>query len=325
MNQVKGLFRVFWLGAIIVVGNGCSQDQREQLYATFVEPTGCVIEQITSEPFDEYQFQGVSRDGNWLSVAWSNGEDEAGNPIRGAYNVHLETGERRDLPETLNNSSSFSPDGQRLIGAHYPESGVTDIYMLDLATNAVEVIAPDSAWDFLPSFAPDGQSILFNSYRSGNSELYLYHQQTDALRQLTNYEGYDAHGEFSPNGLRILFHRITEELEDGGYEIDLHIYDLNADSERQVTTMPGEQSYASWAPDGESFVFSSDSGVEPGQTNLFVLQRDGSVVQLTDNSWPDRYAYWMRDGSYIYFNASRHDNEDIFRIEMDGLTCVKAD
>ena len=144
------------------------------------------------------------------------------------------------------------------------------------------------------------------------------------MRQLTDHESYDAHGEFSPDGSKILFHRQVEQRDDEGYDFDLYSYDLASGEETRLTSTSSEESYGSWAPDGQRLVFSSDFEEQPGQTNLYVMDSDGTLTQLTDGDWIDRYAYWMRDGSYIYFNSTRNGNEDIYRIEMEGSDCAKA-
>ncbi len=316
-----------FLAALIVVSfsqAACEQEPDEPPFKVLTGTQGCLIEQLTSEAYDEYQFQGVSHDGQWLSIGWTNGEDAHGDPIRGSYRLNLVTGEKRELGDPINHNSSFSRDGLWLVGAHYTPDGKSDIFEYNLKTGQATVVAPDSAWDFLPSYSPDGQSILFNSYRSGNSEIYLYDRFEQTMQQLTNYEGYDAHGEFSPDGSKILFHRQVEERDDGGYDFDLYSYDLASGEETRLTSTPYEESYGSWAPDGQRLVLSSDFEEQPSQTNLYVMNSDGTLTQLTDGDWKDRYAYWTRDGSYIYFNSSRSGNEEIYRIEMEGSACAKA-
>lgn len=315
------------LAALIVASLSqvaCEQQRDEPAFEVLIGTKGCVIEKITSEAYDEFYFQGVSRDGRWLSVGWNQGEDAHGDPIRGTYTLNLVTGERTELSSPLNHNSSFSPDGAFLVGAHYTPDGTSEIFERNLETGETTAIAPDPAWDFLPSYSPDGQSILFNSYRSGNSELYLYDRSGKTMKQLTDYEGYDAHGEFSPDGSKILFHRQIEQQDDGRYDFDLYTYDLASGEETRLTSMSHEESYGSWAPDGQRLVFSSDFGEQPGQSNLYIMDTDGTLTQLTDGDWKDSYAYWMRDGSYIYFSSDRSGSAEIYRIEMEGFKCAKG-
>lgn len=294
------------------------------LFPASINPTGCMVEQLTDAPDEEYQFQGVSRDGQWLAYVWSNGEDADGITVRGSILLNLVTGEREALPAVINNGGTFSADGAWLIGAQFVSEENTEIYEYHLETGETTVLEPAEGWDFLPSYAPDGASIVFNSARSGNFELYRYDLESQTLYQLTTYAGYDAHGEFSADGRQLLFHRMVAQRDDGGYDLDLYRYNLESGEETRLTNTGYEESYASWAPDGETFVFSSDIEEEPENHNLYVMEPNGTITQLTDGAWKDSYAYWMRDGSYVYFNSTRSGNSDIYRIRMNGLSCAEG-
>ena len=326
MGKGTHLFAISVLPAITLVA--CSEPPVEEgvTYTSMRGTTGCLIEQITTEPFGEYQFQGASPDGQWLSYAWDNGEDAEGNPIRGSYNLNLITGEKTELPPVMSNVSTFSPDGKYLLGAHYTDDGRTDLYEMNLETGEITALAVHPQWDWLPTYSPDGTMIAFDSYRiDGEADMFLYDRATGELQRFTNYEGYDAHPEFSPDGSKVLFHRMISGRPDGGYNFDLFTYDLATGQETQLTSSIYEESYGSWAPDGQHIVFSSDPDEAPEQSNLYVLAPDGMVLlQLTDGNWKDWYAFWTRDGKYIYFNSERGGNTDIYRMPMNGLNCVQA-
>lgn len=296
----------------------------EKIFKAFTGPNGCLIERLTSGDYDEFQHQGASQDGQWLSVGWNKGKDADGNPIRGSYRLNLVTGEKSELAAPLNHNSSFSYDGLWLVGAHYTADGKSDIFEYNVKTGRANVIAQSPSWEFLSSYSPDGQYILFNSYRSGNSEIYLYDRSAKTMKQLTQYDGYDAHGEFSPDGSKISFHRQVKKRADGGYDFDLYSYDLASGKETRLTATSLEESYASWAPDGETLVMSLEVEGQPTRRNLYVRASDGTYSQLTYGDWKDSYAYWLRDGSYIYFNSDRSENSAIYRIKMKGLVCEKG-
>lgn len=288
---------------------------------------GCIVEQITNAESEEFQVQGVSWDGVWLSYAQELGQDEDGVPIRTIHLLNLRTGEKKILDDQLNNSGAFSPDGRYLIAAVHVENGRTDIYLRDLDTGHAIPIAPHEHWDWLPSFSPDGSTIVFNSYRiDEQAEIFLYERNSGSLKRLTHDPRYDAHGEFSPDGTKILFHRMVAQKEEGGYDFELFVIDLEIGKETQITAgTPYEESYASWAPDGAHVVFSSDQDGKPEKHNLYVLGLNGDITaRLTRGDWKDSYAFWSRDGEYIYFNSNRDGPGNVFRIPMDGLNCVMS-
>ncbi len=300
------------------------QESAQHPFKTITGTQGCMIEQLTSAAYNEFQHQGVSYDGQWLAVGWNNGEDSDGKPIRGSYLLNLVTGEKKHLPKPLNHNSSFSPDGRFLIGAQYTSDGKTELYEYDLNTDQATVIAGDPQWEFKPSYSPDGKYIVFNSYRSGNSEIYLYHRADKTLKQLTHHKNYDSHGEVSPDGSQVLFHRQVEKLAEGLYDFDIYSYDLTTGKETRLSSTPSEESYGAWGPDGKRVVFSFNKDAKPGVLDLYIMEPDGSLNQLTGGNWQDSYAYWTRDGRYIYFNSDRSGVSEIYRIKMAGSACVKS-
>ncbi|MEM7280590.1 MAG: hypothetical protein AAF438_03000 [Pseudomonadota bacterium] len=281
----------------------------------------CAIEQVTFEPHDTYQFQGVSQDGRWLSVAWSKRDESES---RGAYLLELETMKKTKLPQRFNNTGSFSPNGRWLVGAHYITENNTDIFIYDRDGKRSKSISPHGSYDFLPSFSPDNETILFNAFRSGNSELVLVDWSTGNIKQVTDNDVYDAHGEFSPDGHKILFHRMVRQRPSGGYDFDLYSIDLNDHHEIRLTQSPFEESYGSWAPDNQTIVFSSDFKQSPEQSNLYIRTPSGRLLRLTQGDWKDSYSYWTRDGRYIYFNSDRAGVTNIVRLPMQGLVCKTA-
>ena len=300
------------------------KDTSHHAFKTMAGTQGCVIEQITSEAYDEFQHHGVSDDGQWLGVGWNRGNDAEGKPIRGSYLLNLTTGEKTHLPNPLNHNSSFSPDGQFLIGAQYTPDGKTELYEYDLKTKTATVIAAHPNWEFKPSYSPDGTSIVFNSYRTGNSEVYVYNRSDQSMQQLTHHESYDSHGEYSPDGSKILFHRHVQTKAEGVYDFDIYVHDLTTEEESKLISSPQEESYPSWGPEGKHVVFSYNKEDQPNINQLYIMHPDGSLNQLTGGSWKDSYAQWTRDGKYIYFNSDRNGVSNIYRLKMQGSTCVKA-
>jgi len=287
--------------------------------------TGCYLEQLTAGAGDEYQFQGVGRDGHWLTYSWSR-QSTAGEAQNGGVRRDLSTGREVALPDGFGNGGSLSPDGAFLVGAQPDGQESTAIRELEIATGDVREIAPHPAHDFLPSYSPDGAWIAFNSSRDeAGMDLYLFERGTGELTRLTSDPRYEAHAEFSPDGSRILFHRMMGERAGGGYDFDLFVLELDSGEETRLTDSSYEENYGSWAPDGRHLVFSSDVDEAPEHHNLYVLGPDGEIAeQLTDGDWKDSYAYWTRDGAWIYFNSERNGNSDLYRIAMDGVACRRV-
>ncbi len=324
--MMSGLLRVVLLSGLALAAKALATDQ--PVFPERIGGMGCRVQQMTSAETAEYHVLGASWDGRWLSYTRELGQHEEGTLNRTVYLLNLATGESEALDEVMTNSGSFSPDGRSLVSAIEVENGRTDIVEYDLQTGRITPIAPHEQWDWLPSYAPDGGTIVFNSYRiDGQSEMFTYDRASGALERLTHDPRYDAHGEFSPDGRKILFHRMIAEKEEGGYDFELFVIDLESGQEQQLTTgSPHEESYASWAPDGAHVVFSTDQDGQPQKHNLYVLGPDGEITaRLTRGDWKDSYAFWSRDGEHIYFTSDRDGASNVYRIPMDGLSCIKGD
>ena len=101
---------------------------------------------------------------------------------------------------------------------------------------------------------------------------------------------------------------------------------METGQEIRLTHGDYEESYPAWAPDGRHIVYSTDMGGKPGKLNLYVLDSEGETrIRLTHGDWKDSYAFWSRDGKFIYFNSDRAGTTNIFRMLMDGITCVRED
>ncbi|MBF0106818.1 MAG: PD40 domain-containing protein [Deltaproteobacteria bacterium] len=81
----------------------------------------------------------------------------------------------------------FSPDGQRIVVSRKdPTTGFRDIVIYSKTGAKLSQITNDIAPDAHPVFAHDGESIYFDSYRTGIANIFRYHFKQHALTQLTN-------------------------------------------------------------------------------------------------------------------------------------------
>jgi len=275
-----------------------------------VDPSGCVLEHVAVEAgTNQYQFDSFSPDGSLIAIGWERGSDE-----RGTYLLDLKTLERQNVP-ALNNGATFSADGRFLLNSIYVSDSNTDIVLYDIETKVTTVIAPDEAFDWLPSNSPDGSKIVFNSFRTGNSDIYLYDLRSEALEQLTDSPNYEAHAQFSPDGESIVYHRQISRT-----DFNIELLKLSDGSVISLTDNASEESYPSWSPDGQLIAFASDRDQEPGVTDIFVMTKSGNVVaKLTDTPHKDAYPFWSPDGQYLYFMSYRPP-QGVYRIPVNDLT-----
>jgi Tol biopolymer transport system component len=139
-------------------------------------------------------------------------------------------------------------------------------------------------------WAPDGESILFNSTREGTSDLYLLFPRTGEIRRLTTAPAEELEAHWSRDGRSIYF----GSNRTGRFEI--WKMRANGSAATQVTTHGGQTAQES--PDGR-FLYYAKNG---SPTTIWRVALDGGDdVQLVDGlSYPNNFVVGDRG---IYFLA----------------------
>jgi TolB protein len=137
----------------------------------------------------------------WWDPAWSPAGDVlAAVPSRvpGAAPDELHLIE----PETLsmtpltntdgqNRGPDWSPQGDRVAFTSVRLDGNFDIYVINRDGTGEQRLTEDGAFDWQPSWSPDGRWIVFASNRTGNFDLYLLDLATLEVARLTDSLGDD--------------------------------------------------------------------------------------------------------------------------------------
>lgn len=210
------------------------------------------------------------------SPTWShNGQDLAYvtyvNNRMAIYEINVATGQRQLLVNYpgINSAPAFSPNDQKLAVALSMGLGAdTNIYVLNLKTNKLSRLT-SFANNTSPAWAPDGQSIVFNSDRSGSPQLYELNLQTHQVTRLT-YDGvqnFDPH--FTPNGQSIVF----MHQETSGGSIQIARMNL-ATGAVQVISNGSLDKSPSVAPNGQMVIYAAYQQMHGGLAEVSI---DGKV------------------------------------------------
>lgn len=138
--------------------------------------------------------------------------------------------------------SGWTPDGTQILYYCYLD-GFNQLFIMNAdGTNQQRLFANEPGWNSIPTMSPDGQSITYASYRSGNYEIFLADMDTSISTQLTSHPAEDWRPVWVPNGSKILF-----ESQRNGFA---QIYWMNPDGTEQesLINMGDYTGQPAWRP-----------------------------------------------------------------------------
>ena len=207
-----------------------------------------------------------SADGQWLAYV------SFENRVSSIVVQQLRSGERQRVSARVgvNGAPAWSPDGRRLALTLSGSGGNLDIYVLDLATQALTRITDDPAIDTEPAWSADGADLYFTSDRSGGPQVYRTDVAAHRRVQRISFDSpYNARPRPSPDGRSLAL--VSRE----GSDYRIAVLDLASGSVRVLTRGSLDES-PSFAPNGMTLIYAGRSG---GRGTLEAVAIDGQVSQ----------------------------------------------
>jgi hypothetical protein len=204
---------------------------------------------------------------------------------------------------------AWAPNGRTLAFAS-TRTGNTQIYTVQLSVTGQPLSAgspnqPSSIcgleicrltndpWaDSDPSWSPNGQQLVFDSYRTGAGQKEIYEMNANGgeVRCVLCDAASNSRPVWSSTG------RIAFQSNSSGSP---QIYTMNANGGevRQLTNQPGESSDPSWSPDGSELAYASGA---PPNTQIFTIALNGGTPkQITHGEGENELPTWSPDGTEI--------------------------
>lgn len=195
----------------------------------------------------------------------------------------------------------LSPDRTRFV-ARKPTNTQEDLAIFDIDGGNLIDLTNDHFRERNPRWSPDGQSIFFNSDRSGKYQIWSINADGSGLRQWTETDGEGAISPvISPSGERLIYTEIH------GTRYVPFMMELNRSWSEQKPrplfpyTPNVSQRVESWSPDG-SKVLTISVDRAGSERSIYVLDLENGTLKeiIEDGTGP----VWLRDSRHFIYTWS---------------------
>ena len=306
-------------------------DGDEQVYV--VPSTGGVPKQLTFYPARgpltprwgwENQVYGWTPDGK--KIVFRSSRESWSQGITRLYTVSMTGGPAEPLPMPEAGAGDLNADGSQVVYSpifrdfrpekRYGGGMANDLFLFNLKTNDAKRIVDDVRSDRDPMWI--GNTIYFNSDRSGTFNLYAYDIASAKTTPITKNTTWDVRWPSSDHAGRIVYELNGE----------LQVYDTKAGKNTALSitvpddglwkrpsriTVPTNLESFSLSPKGERLLATARGDI------FTVPIEKGPTRNLTNSSNAhDREAAWSPDGARIAFISDKTGEEELYVIDQLG-------
>jgi len=232
-------------------------------------------------------------------------------------------------------------------------TGQKEIYRCDYDGHNVKQLTEDRSICLLPRWSPDGERIMYNSYRDGGPMLYLEDLDSGRVTRVSARAGLNIGAAWAPDGKKVA---LTLSLEDNP---DIFLIDLNGKILKRLTSHWGIDVSPTFSPDGKRIAFVSNRSGSPqiyvldlitgseqrltfegnyntspcwsvlnkiayvsmqdGRFDIYTLDPEGGQVRrVTANNGNNEDPCWSPDGRYMVFSSNREGPYHIYLMSANG-------
>jgi TolB protein len=193
-----------------------------------------------------------------------------------------------------------------------------EAYVTDILGRSLRQVTRHNNLIVSPRFTPNGKSLSYTSYHTGNPNLYITDlNQSKVTRALSRRKGMNFAPAWSPDGRKM----ILTLSQDGNP--DLYLLDSAGKIIEQITRNAGINVSPTWSPDGSRITFVSD---RTGKPQLYVMDlRTRNTQRITFEGSENAEPSWSPTEDLIVYSSLRNGVYQIFTIKPEeGATPTKV-
>lgn len=281
---------------------------------------GSNLRRLTDHPAHD-SFPAFSPDGTQIAFNSDRRND--------AFDVYLMNVDGSGLQMLTNQKSNetispgaWSADGTTLYLLS-DQGGSDNIFAMEVEPFAPVEILADAVRDLrLPTYAPDGKTVIYEMSAETSGEIRAMDVETKRITSLLATETPGTYPAISPDGGSIVF----QNRIDGNMEICLMKSDGSA--VKNLTNNPARDAMPAWSPDGEHIVFTSNRDGNYDLMQVYVMSVDGTNQhRIYYSNAMSQHPNWSPDGQHVIFANDKEDgrsgNFEIFDIEPETTRSEK--
>ena len=221
--------------------------------------------------------------------------------------------------------NAISPDGEQVAFAYKG-----NIYVVESDGGQARQITSNPAYDTDPLWSPDGESIIFASYRNKSKDIYRIPATGGAPVRLTSHPGNETPMTVLEDGSVIFSASIQQDARYGDFPGGSQIYMIGKDGGRPELVTSLQMSDISVAPDG-TVIYEDYKGYEdplrkhhtssvtrdiwmyiPSTMEKFSIDGAGIFLKCTTFNGEDRNPVFVSDGSAFYYLSEQDGTLNIY-------------